>query len=88
MATSAENGLLPTSEFQKEHTCITPKIGFQHKNGYFCGDPKRGPQRSGCNPMRPHGIDIQIRLGFDILEQLCFLLRERIQFALGAMENI
>lgn len=29
-----------------------------------------------------------IRLGFDILERLCFLLRERIQFVLGAMENI
>jgi hypothetical protein len=29
-----------------------------------------------------------IRLGFNILEQLCFLLRERVQLALGAMENI
>jgi len=29
-----------------------------------------------------------IRLGFDILERLCFLLRERIEVALGAMENI
>jgi CRP-like cAMP-binding protein len=29
-----------------------------------------------------------MRLGFDILERLCFLLRERVQFALGAMENI
>ncbi len=29
-----------------------------------------------------------LRLGFNILEQLCFLLRERVQLALGALENI
>jgi CRP-like cAMP-binding protein len=29
-----------------------------------------------------------IQLGFDVLEKLCFLLRERIQSTLGALENI
>ncbi len=29
-----------------------------------------------------------IRLGFAVLERLCFLLRERLQFALGAIETL
>jgi CRP-like cAMP-binding protein len=29
-----------------------------------------------------------VRLGFGILEKLCFLLRDRVQLAIGAMENI
>jgi len=29
-----------------------------------------------------------IRLGFAVLERLCFLLRERLQLALGAIETL
>jgi CRP-like cAMP-binding protein len=29
-----------------------------------------------------------MQLGFDLLEKLCFLLRERLQLALGAIENL
>jgi CRP-like cAMP-binding protein len=33
-------------------------------------------------------MTVDRKLGFDVLEKLCFLLRERVQLALGAMDNI
>ena len=51
-----------------------------------CSKPALLVTLKGADLRRLMTADMQ--LGFDLLEKLCFLLRERLQLALGAIENL
>jgi hypothetical protein len=51
-----------------------------------CNKPARLLTFQGAELRRLMTADMQ--LGFNLLEKLCFLLRERLQLALGAIENL